>query len=233
MVIVTDPGSPPPNFDSDPSYNIPTSFCKKCQKNKPPRTFHCTICGRCILKQDHHCPWVLNCIGFYNHHYFALFLFYLWLGTFYTSLLSIPTILNWNFDMKTQALQEILALVTILFSWIFFFFLIPFGGWTYYLVLKGMSQIEYYNPKLVEKRLLMNNQSIFGSSARRNFQEFFMTDSQWWLFWLPTLRKPDWEDWLQQLGNDDKKSDDLIIEDQHGIIERRSNIEREDEIEEV
>ena len=32
-----------------------TRWCKACQRHKPPRTHHCSICKSCILKMDHHC----------------------------------------------------------------------------------------------------------------------------------------------------------------------------------
>ena len=32
--------------------------CRKCKVFKPPRAHHCSICQRCVLKMDHHCPWV-------------------------------------------------------------------------------------------------------------------------------------------------------------------------------
>lgn len=31
------------------------SICKKCIAPKPPRTHHCSVCNKCILKMDHHC----------------------------------------------------------------------------------------------------------------------------------------------------------------------------------
>ncbi|RYH17586.1 hypothetical protein EON65_28370 [archaeon] len=31
-------------------------FCRKCKAFKPKRAHHCSICGRCIVKMDHHCP---------------------------------------------------------------------------------------------------------------------------------------------------------------------------------
>ncbi|ELT87603.1 hypothetical protein CAPTEDRAFT_226578 [Capitella teleta] len=84
----TDPGSPPPKIPEI------TSICKKCIGPKAPRTHHCSVCNKCILKMDHHCPWLNNCVGHYNHRYFFLFCFYMWLGTVYVSFCAYPLFKN-------------------------------------------------------------------------------------------------------------------------------------------
>lgn len=49
-------------------------FCTICQGYKAPRSHHCRKCGRCVMKMDHHCPWINNCVGHYNHGHFTAFL---------------------------------------------------------------------------------------------------------------------------------------------------------------
>lgn len=49
-------------------------YCQPCHAFKPPRTHHCRSCGRCILRMDHHCPWLSGCVGYYNHAAFIKFL---------------------------------------------------------------------------------------------------------------------------------------------------------------
>lgn len=56
-------------------------LCTTCEAVAPPRSWHCSVCNTCILKRDHHCIFSGCCIGFHNHRYFMMLLFYLALAT--------------------------------------------------------------------------------------------------------------------------------------------------------
>lgn len=61
---------------SNRTMNGSLRYCDKCLVIKPDRAHHCSVCGQCVLKMDHHCPWVNNCVNFTNYKYFVLFLGY-------------------------------------------------------------------------------------------------------------------------------------------------------------
>ena len=83
--VLTDPGrvpdgwTPPPEDEEQGATKSNSEklrrFCRKCTAWKPERCHHCSVCGRCVLKMDHHCVWVANCVGAYNYKFFLLFLF--------------------------------------------------------------------------------------------------------------------------------------------------------------
>merc|ERR1711970_502178 len=64
--------------------------CKKCPARRPPRTHHCSSCGQCVLRMDHHCPWIWNCVGWRNYRYFFNFCFFSSLGIWFVLLSLLP-----------------------------------------------------------------------------------------------------------------------------------------------
>lgn len=48
----------------------PGLVCRTCLRTKPARSKHCRLCNVCIAKHDHHCVWVMNCLGRGNYGLF-------------------------------------------------------------------------------------------------------------------------------------------------------------------
>lgn len=72
------------NWEEDPEIQIVErdDYCHVCHYQKPRHVHHCSRCKRCILKMDHHCMFLMNCIGYKNRKTFLGFLVYSALASF-------------------------------------------------------------------------------------------------------------------------------------------------------
>ena len=171
--VFTDPGSPKnaskhkasgrgkysavPDADPESNGALPTDytavtvsgrggarFCKKCQHPKPDRTHHCSTCRRCVLKMDHHCPWLATCLGLHNYKAFLLFLiyttFFSWVCLGSSSYWMWTELLADNRYLEEYAPINIIMLSVI--AGVIGLVLAGFTGWHTYLVLRGQTTIE-------------------------------------------------------------------------------------------
>ena len=51
-----------------------TQLCPDCNTIRTSRSRHCSVCGHCVERFDHHCPWINNCVGVRNHNYFFIYI---------------------------------------------------------------------------------------------------------------------------------------------------------------
>ncbi|KEG14724.1 palmitoyltransferase PFA3 [Trypanosoma grayi] len=93
--VVTDPGRVPQAFRqrSPKSASLALRLagglhmCPVCASYKPQRAHHCSRCRRCVLKYDHHCPWLGQCVGFFNYKQYLLVVFYTFIFTLWVCVL--------------------------------------------------------------------------------------------------------------------------------------------------
>ena len=164
IAVFTDPGSPRTTrnrgngdrYSHLPTTELPehtsftvsstggTRYCKKCQCAKPDRAHHCSGCKRCVLKMDHHCPWLATCVGLHNYKPFLLFLIYTslfcWMCLAVTShwvwaeILTDSQYLNVTMPVNVVLLAVIAGIIGLVLT--------GFTAWHLSLAYRGMTTIE-------------------------------------------------------------------------------------------
>jgi hypothetical protein len=192
MVGVVDEKRPLVSDSSGQSTSTPNNawpYCQKCQLFKPLRTHHCSRCKRCTIKMDHHCKWINNCVGFHNHKYFILTLYWGMLGCVAVLTLAILRTILKPFDLDPDDSDFARDVVNVIFFSISGICIVlqtfsMLGMCIFHtnLIVKGMTHIEFnccrgrapgcrYNQGFVQ-----NMKVLFGEPL--------------YLFWLPVYWPP-------------------------------------------
>ena len=117
---------------------------------------------RCVLRMDHHCPWIGNCVGQRNHKVFYLFVLYTWITNLYI-LISYTLQLFWcRYDFNGVSLSPLSFLITpfkkyykrnyitwcIIIGWIFSILFALFSSqllyFQTYIVFRNLTTIEMH-----------------------------------------------------------------------------------------
>lgn len=210
MVLLEDPGSVPENWtlaseaenmeagssslpeqapmDLDGAGRRPTTYCRRCQNGKPPRCHHCSVCQRCVLKMDHHCIWVVNCVGARNYKFFLLFLLYTFLETTMDTLVLLPSFIKFFDEAKSHTGSSPANLVILFLAFVlnlaFALSLLCFVVMHASLLMSNTTSVEVH-----EKRRA--SQWKYDLGKKKNFEQVFGTKAALWLF--PLFSKEDLE----------------------------------------
>jgi len=159
--------------------------CKWCGKYKPDRCHHCRVCRTCILKMDHHCPWIYNCVGFYNYKFFFLLLFYSVIDLNFMAMTMYDAVLA-AWDINTPFLKMFLvffaeALCIFLSTLVTAFFI--FHSW---LMMKAMTTIEFCEKKMPKgerkaKDSAIDAISVYDQGCYENVKSVLGPDPFTWL----------------------------------------------------
>ncbi|XP_008109923.1 palmitoyltransferase ZDHHC2 isoform X2 [Anolis carolinensis] len=153
-------------------------YCDRCQLVKPDRCHHCSVCDKCILKMDHHCPWVNNCVGFSNYKFFLLFLAYSLLYCLFIA----ASDLHYFIKFWTNGLPDTQAKFHIMFLFfaaaMFSVSLSSLFGYHCWLVSKNKSTLEAFRAPIFRHGMDKNG---FSLGFTKNLLQVFGDEKKLWL----------------------------------------------------
>mmetsp|Transcript_8060 Transcript_8060/g.15630 ORF Transcript_8060/g.15630 Transcript_8060/m.15630 type:complete len:277 (-) Transcript_8060:227-1057(-) len=159
-------------------------YCFKCDRPKPPRCHHCSICNRCVLSMDHHCPWMGTCIGKRNYKFFILFLFYMELGSIYSTATVYsytPNLVQIQGGTLTTSSLPIFCSFSLTGAITAALFIL--GSWHLYLIRHSSSTLDIFDDWEEEK--WKHPKPTFAAKWRELFE---VEGRFWWLTWcLPSF----------------------------------------------
>ncbi|XP_071846578.1 palmitoyltransferase ZDHHC20-B-like isoform X2 [Apostichopus japonicus] len=183
-------------------------YCHICKIIKPDRCHHCSVCDRCILKMDHHCPWVNNCVGYGNYKFFVLFLMYALLFCLYVAITTLPYFVQFWQDMQDSDAARFHILFLFLASIMFAISVTILFCMHIRLSLVNQSTLESFRSPIF--RHGPDKEGFSRGSASGNFHDIFGSRKSHWF--LPMFTSAgDGVNWPMQARDQD--SDRLLDDD--------------------
>ena len=155
----------------------PIYICPDWKVIRTPRSRHWNLWDRCVERYDHHCPYINNWVGYRNHLYFVLFLFFIWCLLIY-QIVIIWIAYNkdissnwWEFfdDLNTEALFISVTSFILLID-IVFLFLVSLLLFTHLLnFFKNQTTHERFSGNRNE-----NEESLIASNSNTNKSSSFI-----------------------------------------------------------
>ncbi|KAH9777468.1 putative protein S-acyltransferase 14 [Citrus sinensis] len=203
-VVITDPGGVPPNWipnldeesgdagqwagSDNGGVDLGANQSAMLIEPKHQGIRFCQKCRRCILKMDHHCVWVVNCVGAFNYKYFLLFLFYTFLETTLVTVSLLPIFIALFTDDEIPESPGNLAasFITFVLNLAFALSILGFLIMHISLVAGNTTTIEAFEKKTSPKWR-------YDLGWKINFEQVFGKNKKYWL--IPAYSKDDLE-WL-------------------------------------
>ena len=132
---------------------------------RAPRCSHCANCDNCVIRFDHHCFWLGNCIGIRNYKFFYFLVFSLIINCFFQIGFSVYFILfQINNKKSLKRHNNIVYIIysgVILYNVLFLiFFLLKLFFIHSWLLFTNTTFNEYYKRKL-NKVQNLNQSNLF------------------------------------------------------------------------
>jgi len=198
MCIMTSPGRPPSEkvqVEDLTDEQEEWDYCKYCECLKPERTHHCTVCNKCTLRMDHHCPWMANCVGHFNYKYFVLFLLYMTFSCFYIVVVTgFPTQYG---GLPRKVIVPYIGRGAVEFCMLLCCSVtVAVGGmliWHLYLISTQQTTIEFYQNAVMKRAAKKRNMTWvnpYDVSLSSNFDGVFGHNSLPWRWLMPSTTPP-------------------------------------------
>lgn len=118
-----------------------------CNIYRPPRSSHCDICGVCIEKMDHHCPWLGTCIGKRNYKHFYMFLLSLLVMLFVMFVMCVTIMSNRSNSFGDTLKQYPFSIVLAILAVPGFVLVGIMLGFHTHLIVRNMTTKEFIDEK--------------------------------------------------------------------------------------